>query len=156
MALEIQFLVLDRERMWRFNRLRRSQPPPLDNWISMAIHIDFHHYVLITFLCILGQIQLHGIYIKWLVQGYSALPLWSKTRYILLTMLGIWRLMPLSIIFQLYRCGGSVLLMEETRVNNSPATHQWQTLSQNVISSRPCYSVIWTHNISGDRHRLHK
>ena len=55
--------------------------------------------------------------------------------------LGLWCLMPLSTIFQLYR---SVLLVEETG------------LSHNVVLSTPRLSGIPTHNVSGDRHRLHR
>ena len=55
--------------------------------------------------------------------------------------LGLWCLMPLSTIFQLYR---SVLLVEETG------------LSHNVVLSTPRPSGIRIHNVSGDRHRLHR
>ena len=55
--------------------------------------------------------------------------------------LGLWCLMPLSTIFQLYR---SVLLVEETG------------LSHNVVLSTPRLSGIRIHNVSGDRHRLHR
>ena len=51
----------------------------------------------------------------------------------------------------------SVLLVEETRVpggNHWPS--HWQTLSQNVVSSTPCLSVVRTHNVSGNRHWLHR
>ena len=51
----------------------------------------------------------------------------------------------------------SVLLVEETggpRENHQPVTSQWQTLSYNVVHL--ALIEIQTHNISGDRHRLHR
>jgi hypothetical protein len=35
--------------------------------------------------------------------------------------------------------------------NQRPVASQWQTLSHNVV-----HIEIWTHNISGDRHWLHR
>ena len=49
----------------------------------------------------------------------------------------------------------SVLLVEEIKVpgeNHHPATGHGQTLSHNVVSSKPCPSRILTHDVSGDRH----
>ena len=37
--------------------------------------------------------------------------------------------------------------------NHRPATSHWQTLSHNVVHLT--LSWIWTHNISGDRHRIY-
>jgi len=55
----------------------------------------------------------------------------------------------------------SVLLVEETRgTRRKPPTclksPDWQTLSHNVVSSTHRLTRIWTHNVSGDRHWLHR
>ena len=48
----------------------------------------------------------------------------------------------------------SVLLVEEPGDIHRPAASHWQTLSHNV--KHLAFSVSRTHNISGDRHRLHR
>ena len=48
----------------------------------------------------------------------------------------------------------SVLLVEETGENHRPVISKWQTLSYNVVLLIP--SGIQTHNMIGDRHRLHR
>ena len=52
----------------------------------------------------------------------------------------------------------SVLLVEETGVsgqNHWPTVSHWQTLSHKIVSSTPRLRGVRTHNVSGDRHRLH-
>jgi hypothetical protein len=69
---------------------------------------------------------------------------------------GLWCLMLLSIIFQLYRgCQFYWLRKPEYhRENHRPVASHWQTLSHNVVHLT--LIEIRTHNISGDRHWLHK
>jgi hypothetical protein len=49
-------------------------------------------------------------------------------------------------------------LAEETEVfgeNHRPAVSHPQTLTHNVVLSTPRLSGVRTHNVNGDRHRLH-
>jgi hypothetical protein len=67
-----------------------------------------------------------------------------------------WGLSPLSTIFQLFQWR-SILLVEVTGVpgeNHRPVTSNWQTCSHNVVHL--ALIEILTHNISGDRHWLHR
>jgi len=50
----------------------------------------------------------------------------------------------------------SVLLVEETGENHRPATSHWQILSHIVVSRTPRLSGIQAHNVSGDKHWLHR
>jgi len=60
--------------------------------------------------------------------------------------------MPLSTILQLY-CGGQFI----GGGNRSTVASHWQILSHNVVSSTLHHeNGIWTHNVSGDRHWLHR
>jgi hypothetical protein len=68
----------------------------------------------------------------------------------------LWCLTPLSTIFQLYRGGHFYWWRksEKPGENHQPITSHWQTLSLNV--AHLTLSGIRTHNINGDRHRLHR
>jgi hypothetical protein len=63
----------------------------------------------------------------------------------------LWCLMPLWTIFLLYR-GVSFIGGEK----HWPAASHWQTLSHNVVSSTPRLIGIRTHNVSSDRHWMHR
>ena len=68
----------------------------------------------------------------------------------------LWCLTPLATIFH-YISWRSVILVRETGApgeNGRPVTNHWQTLSHDIVHL--ALIEIRTHNISGDRHRLHR
>ena len=69
----------------------------------------------------------------------------------------LWWLMTFSTIYQLYRGGQFYCWRKpEYPVKTKPVVSHWQTLSRNVVSSTPRLRRIRTHNVSGDRHWLHR
>ena len=71
---------------------------------------------------------------------------------------GLWCLMPLSTIFQLFHGGQFYWWRKpeypEKTTNLSQVTDKF--LSHNVVSSTPGLSGIRTRNVSGDRYWLHR
>jgi hypothetical protein len=59
---------------------------------------------------------------------------------------------PTMYVMGIYRGGQFYWQREKHR----PEANYWQTLSDNFVSSSPSVSKIRTHNVSGDRHWLHK
>ena len=48
------------------------------------------------------------------------------------------------------------IIVTVTGENHQPAASSWQTLSHNVVPSKPHLKGVWTHNVSGDRHWLQR
>jgi hypothetical protein len=72
--------------------------------------------------------------------------------------IGLCCLTPLSTIFQLYGGGQFYLCrkLEYPEKNHRPAASHSQTLSQNVVSSTPHLSEVWTHDVKSNGHWLHR
>jgi hypothetical protein len=70
--------------------------------------------------------------------------------------LGLWCLTSLSTMFQLYHGSQFYCWRKQEYQRKPPTCSHWQTSSHNVVSSTPHLSGIRTHNISGDRHWLHR
>jgi hypothetical protein len=58
-------------------------------------------------------------------------------------------------ISAIYR-GGKFYWWRKPEYQEKTAASHWQTLSHNIVSSAPQLSVIRSHNVSGDRHWLHR
>jgi hypothetical protein len=65
-----------------------------------------------------------------------------------------WCLIPLSTIFQLYHGDQFYWWPGDPEENHWPVLSHWQTLSHNVVHL--ALITIRIHNISGDRHWLHR
>jgi hypothetical protein len=83
----------------------------------------------------------------------------STDLYIILALwewgLGLWCLTPLSTIFKLYR-GGQFSWWRKPEYPEKSTVLSLTNISHNVASSTPCPNGIPTHNLSGDRHWLHR
>ena len=78
---------------------------------------------------------------------------WLNSPYFVVWLVGLWCLMPLSTIFQLYHGGHFYWWRKPEYPEKTTALSQvTQTLSYNVVSSKPRLSRVQTHNVSGDRH----
>jgi hypothetical protein len=101
---------------------------------------------------IIGQLSFLSLVLPWYLFCFVIVSL----PFIWFGCLVLWCLTPLSTIFQLYR-GGQFYWWrkpEKPAENHQPTTSHWQTLSLNV--AHLALSGIRTHNINGDRHRLHR
>jgi hypothetical protein len=72
-----------------------------------------------------------------------------------ISLLGLWCIMPLSPILQLYRDGQFYWWRKSEYPENTDLPQVTKTLSHNVVSSIPRLSRIPTRNVSCDRHWLH-
>ena len=67
---------------------------------------------------------------------------------------GLWYSTQFSTIWQLY-CGGQFNWWRTIEYLVKTRRKSLTNFSNNVVSSTPHLSEIWTHNVSGDRHWLH-
>ena len=80
---------------------------------------------------------------------------WNSSDSVVFCLVDLWCLMPPSTIFQLYRGSQFYIGGGNRRTRRKPPTcHNSLTLSQNVVLL--ALSGNRTHNVSDDRHRLHR
>ena len=95
--------------------------------------------------------------LHYIVCTFSERQYWHFSSFIKKVYLFVWWcLTPLSTIFQLYR-GGQLYWRRKPEYpdkNHRPVARHWQALSHNVVHL--ALIEIRTHNISGNRHWLHR